>query len=86
MNEQLCFNDWTVKVCEELARFGLTAERLVPWGFPWSLWWDRGAFKSAAVEGPAVKPRDDVCSLDQRAAVGGGASRGPKVATTAWAS
>lgn len=43
MNERLCFNDWTVQVCEELARFGLTAEQLVPWGFPWSLWWERGA-------------------------------------------
>lgn len=42
VNEQLCFNDWTVKVCEELARFSLTAEQLVPWGFPWSLWWTRG--------------------------------------------
>jgi len=42
MDQRLCFNEWTVKVCEELARFGLTAEQLVPWGFPWSLWWERG--------------------------------------------
>ena len=42
MDQRLCFNDWTVKVCEELARFGLTAEQLVPWGLPWSLWWERG--------------------------------------------
>ena len=48
MNEPLCLNDWTVRVCEELARFGLTVERLAPWGFPWSLWWQRGVLPVTA--------------------------------------
>lgn len=36
------FVSWTNGVCLKLAEFGTFAERLVPWGFPWYLWWIKG--------------------------------------------
>jgi len=38
----MCFNDWNIKVCEELARFGTMPEKLTKHRFPWGKWWALG--------------------------------------------
>jgi hypothetical protein len=46
--QSLCFNDWNIEVCEQLAHFGTTPER--ERRVPYYEWWNKGVHPAVAAK------------------------------------